>query len=355
MVLNKYLVLSHKEEYDPVEGIISSVQPKVVQGFTRANIKEGLGVVEGWEPLGNDQDKLYFFPGCSVPRFKVREHYSCTIKPANATAAFVSKTELMGSDSTLDFYNNLMPIDFVNLTSFLNEMTDQASAKLIESIARNIDNIFLDTSLWKHKPYSNEFGNTRLYDVLTHSTYSHKTESLKPEYNLLGFRRTSPLSECEAPIYFEDELLSVLNKDNFIIDEEKYEELRSFGLTEDKENEVLMMELMSNCDFEKSLVYLLFLLKEFGLNIQPYKESNHVNFKSLLSFLSLNHSDLSRIELTAMTRTLKSHKQFTRKNAARLSGLFAGSFIDYSLNENQCWTEGPVLKSNLELNNETNA
>jgi hypothetical protein len=32
--------------------------------------------------------------GCAVPRFKVRENYSCTIKPDKATAAFVSANQI---------------------------------------------------------------------------------------------------------------------------------------------------------------------------------------------------------------------------------------------------------------------
>lgn len=350
MKLKKYIVLSHKHEYNATEGHYDSLKIKVVEGFTRDKIEEALDVQKGWTPLGNDQDKLYFMPGCAVPRFKVREHYSCTIKPANATAAFVSKTNLLGSDTTLDFYNSLYPVSLEDLKPFLKNMTDQATSKLIESIANSIDyeDIFLSIDLWKERTYNTSFcqnAGFKLYDIMDTSRYTFKDQCVKPQYNLLGYKRNSAFSNCTVPIYFEDELLSVLNKDNFIIDEEKYEELRSFGLTEDKENEVLMMELMCNCDFEKSIVYLLFLLKEFGQNIKDYKEASHVNFKSLLSFIDIDKSKINKIDLNTMTRILRKHKKFTRMNAMKISGLCtaSGEYIDYNDANNLCWTQGPVF------------
>lgn len=351
MKLKKYLVLNYKEIKDPFSigsnDIYGSLKPKVVEGFTRDIIKEGLDIQTGWKPLGNGQDKLYFLPGCAVPRFKVRENYSCTIKPEYATAAFVSKTNLLGSDTTLDLYPNLYPIDVPDLKTFVKEMYDQNASKLILSLINSYkyEKVFLGQEVWKEKIYQNNISaNLRISDIMNYGRYSWFDECTKPFYNLLGYKRNNGLTKSTASIYFEDELLSILNKDNFVIDDEKYEELRAFGLTEDKENEVLMMELMSNCDFEKSIVSLLFLLKEFGSNIKNYKEANHVNFKSLLSFLNLDQSHLNKIDLVTITRILREHKKFTKTNAMKLSSLCADDYIDYSDNNNLCWTQGPVLK-----------
>ena len=73
-------------EYD--DSVQGCIKMKIVKGFTRDNIKSALNVKTGWQATGSD--KLYFFPGCSVPRFKVRENFSCTNKPSSATAAFIS-------------------------------------------------------------------------------------------------------------------------------------------------------------------------------------------------------------------------------------------------------------------------
>jgi hypothetical protein len=350
MKLKKYLVLNHTHVVDPFStgsnDIYDSLKPKVVEGFTRDLMKEALDVQTGWKALGNGQDKLYFLPGCSVPRFKVRETYSCTIKPEHATAAFVSKTNLLGSDTTLDLYPNLCPVDAEDLKSFIADMYDQKASKLIFSLINSYkyEKIFLSKILWKERTYSNRIcNNHRICDVMETGRYSWLDRSIEAANNLLGYKRNNALAKSTAPIYFEDELLSVLNKDNFVIDNEKYEELRAFGLTKDKENEVLMMELMSNCDFEKSIVSLLFLLKEFGSNIKNYKEANHVNFKSLLSFLNINQSKIPELDLITMTRILREHKKFTRANAMTLSSLFANDYINYNDNNNLCWVQGPVL------------
>lgn len=351
MKLKKYLVLDYKEVVDPLStgsnDIYGSLKPKVVEGFTRDLIKEGLDVQTGWKPLGNGQDKLYFLPGCAVPRFKVRENYSCTIKPEYATAAFVSKTNLLGSDATLDLYHNLYPVSVNDLKPFVKNMYDQNASKLILSLVNSYkyEQVFLSQKLWKERTYSNYIcEDARIIDIMVNSRYGWVDHCTKPSYNLLGYKRNNGLTKSTASIYFEDELLSMLNKDNFVIDNEKYEELRAFGLTEDRENEVLMMELMSNCDFEKSIVSLLFLLKEFGPNIKNYKEANHVNFKSLLSFLNIDQSNLNQIDLVTITRILREHKKFTKTNAMKLSSLFADDYINYSDNNNLCWTQGPVLR-----------
>ena len=116
-----------------------------------------------------------------------------------------------------------------------------------------------------------------------------------------------------------------------------------------------MMELMSNCDFKESIVYLLFLLKEFWSSLIPLKESSHVNFKSLLSFLKLGQKKKHNpIDIHQMTNTLKHHKKFTRENAQRISQLFSQEYIDYDNQEYEIWTSGPVLMpdANDHLNNE---
>jgi len=322
---------------------------KVVNGFTRDNVESALDVQKDWQPVGGGKDRLFFFPGANVPRFKVREHFSCTIKPEYATAAFLSRNTMEGSASTFDYYKDLMPVDNQDMINWAWDWEQSHLTGLLDSLIDNgnIEQIFASKRLWFDRTYDENFSSAaeRFCDVPgTPSRHQFKQECSQNQFQLLGFTKKSGLSNLTAEIFFEDDILSHLNVGNFVIGSTKYEELRSFGATEEKENIILMMELMSNCDFEKSVVYLLFLLKEFGKEITSYKEAEHVNFKSLLSYLKISRNKLSSITINDMTRVLREHKKFTKANALRVSMLFAGDNIDYSNTNNFCWQSGPVLK-----------
>ena len=235
---------------------------------------------------------------------------------------------------------------------FMQNLKDNHTTLLWNSLTEDLhdaDVVYITKNLWYVWSHSNHFTNYGecVDDAMVLADtrkWAFKYICSGCEYQLFGITRKSGINNLQCDIYFEDDILSHLNVGNLVVGEDKYRELRSFGQTEEKENIVLMMELMSNADFKESLVYLLFLLKEFGSIIYPLKESNHVNFKSLLSFLSLSHNDLDKLDLIKMTKVLRQHKKFTRDNAFQLSTLFTGERIHYTDPENIYYTEGPVLK-----------
>jgi len=339
-----------KDEYGyPLS--IPSVKVRLITGFTGDNVKNAVNAKEDWNPLGNGKDRLYFLPGCNVPRFKVREYFSCTIKPEYATAAFISLDQLKGNGTSLLQYSNLYKCTKVEANNIMQNIKDQRPKELFFNLINNneITGVFLTKEFWYDKPFlGSYFQNYCLSNYLDENRWNHKHKQKEPEFQLYATPPGSLFDQLQCDIYLEEGILKHLNKNNLVLSEEKYQELRAFGETEDEENIVLIMELMSNCDFEKSVIYLLFLLKEFGKPISELKESNHVNFKSLLSFLKLKQSDIADINIVDMTRILRDHGKFTRINAMRVSSLFANDYINYSDNGNICWTQGPVLKIDCE-------
>ena len=350
----KYLVLdlldnpNHEQLYVTPTKII---KPRIVTGFLRSEVKQAMTVSEGWVP--QPSDKLFFFPGCIVPRFKVREKYTVTIKPENATVAFINKDGLTGSDSTFKHYNDLMPITRPEANRIIEAYMDSNRKVMLKSILDNptIEQIFLSKEWWSQCMYTSTFLKEKGEQVRTNDLlesvrkYIHESHCTESQYQLLAYVPGASVNSMNCPIYLQDEILKQLNTGNLIINEKKYRELRAFGETGDKDNIVLMMELMANSDYEKSVAYLIFLLREFGQKICQYSEVDHVNFKSLLNFLDIPKTKLAQrwaFNVNYITTLLKKHKAFTKNNVMILTSLCANDSIGD--NDSCPWQSGISLK-----------
>lgn len=332
----------------------AKIKLKVIDAFSRCNYLSNFDIKKNWKPQGGDN--LYFFSGCSIPRFKVRDKYSCTIKPSKATAAFIPRKGLDGNSATFDLYKNTYHIGISEMKTFMSAVdNDSAVVTLFNSIVDNgtIEKIILTKEFW-FKNYKNPLVSMHaISDVCYTNFYNYIGNGQHEEENqIFAVNRKGDLPNMTCDVYFENDLLPHLNEGKMVVTEEKYEELRSFGLTKNKEDITLMMELMSNTDFDKSIVNLMFLLKEFSEDIGKSKSVEHVNFKSLLTFMEITKHTLKddKLGLLEMTWFLKRKKQYTRTNLTRLSSLFAGSTIDYKKIPD--FKSGPVYIGAVEKLNE---
>ena len=314
----------------------------IKNGFVKEDFSKVLNVQEDWQPIGDD--KIYFFPGCVVPRFKVRDKYSCTIKPANATAAFISQTEIK-EGSAVDVIQNCVKVDMNELMYVMNSnfSTGEKIFDRYINFEAQVKGAYLSSSVMNG-----------WFDILTNMNYSFndlldKSRSYyrSNQENLYCVTPSSGIHDLTCPVYFEIDILKYLNEDQLVVDEVKYQELRSFGLSIDQENLVLMTELMANADFDKSFVYLLFLLKEFGPAIYPTKAADHVNFKSLLTYLGVTKKRIPHLQLKDLTLALQKHGKFTRTNVQRITTLCADDVINYE-HLHPMYQAGPVLKADSE-------
>ena len=67
-----------------------------------------------------------------------------------------------------------------------------------------------------------------------------------------------------------------------------FEQLSDMFKSSDNDNHIFAMEIMANCNYIDSLLYIEFLFKEYYHQMANCHTRNHVNFKSLLSFLGKN-------------------------------------------------------------------
>ena len=305
-----------------------------------------------WVPAEND--RLYFFPGCSVPRFKVRDKFNTTIKPEYATAAFISTQDLKASDNMFDVFNNLRPIEGRYITNWFDRIygPDHNLTVKLKSLLLNCENdILIPEDDWyriKYKHPDDAPYGICLYEWRRQQyNDAEQMSDAKSNLNLYSTVINSQFAKLTCPIYMQDQILPLLNEDQMIIDEKKYQELRNMANSSDKENIILVMELMSNANFEKSFVYLLFLLKEFNSKITSQKkEIGHVNFKSLLIAMDLTEKSISNMCLESMMKQLKKQKQFTRSNVQRLTQFFLHE--PKHKTETTHFVSGPVLRPDAE-------
>jgi hypothetical protein len=90
-------------------------------------------------------------------------------------------------------------------------------------------------------------------------------------------------------VYNHQDLMEILNgKDALVIEKKEYEQLKSMIESSDEDNLLLAMEMMANCDYTKSLLYLCMLFENYQESFTKNRYSRHINFKSLLAYLKVD-------------------------------------------------------------------
>ncbi len=154
--------------------------------------------------------------------------------------------------------------------------------------------------------------------VVSSNPHHNKFDDYVHTYNLFSSIAASDTLKdmCgESSKYFsQDDILSALNN-GVVMTEEMYEELRKMIGSTDKDSTKLAMEMMANCDFKESCVYLLLLVKEFGSKFYNSGAVNHVNFKSLLKYFDIKSGGVT---LDKVIDALKSKRLCTSINMSKL-------------------------------------
>jgi hypothetical protein len=260
-------------------------------------------------------DKLYFMPGVNIPRIKLKDlaiNYNIKVvrdadeadvifagdstfhKMSNYTWKNTLKTE-----DLKNFIQACVPklgsLDYLNLTNTLvaykepTVVMNYRAARIIGDAGfplyqnfqqnpgtiadRNRDSIHVLELLNEYKD---------LYDVVSSKVLIHES--------------------C---------LLDKLNgNDAVIINEEVFEQISSMFKSSDADNHVLAMEIMSNCNYTESLLYLEMLFHEYYNTMRSNNARTHVNFRSLLSYLQKDKNYFST-SIDEMIRSLLKKKVLT--------------------------------------------
>lgn len=251
----------------------------------------------------NKGDKLFFLPGCTVPRFKMKkfceEYGTAMVKYKEKASALFVGTESI-KELMKQTYSYTMSVD--SFRDFMRKhgkpellsMIEQINAKYIYVIYNNVDVI-------------KKFTTTGFKPVDDLKYRGGKACQFKDEESLNIFK-----SFIDTPnIYHEKDVLRRINTGKPLM-EEDYTSLLRFFESSDDNNIKLAMDIMANCDYEKSSVYLMLLFYKYGFVMRDMNTVKHVNFKSLLKFFNL--SNLDSVYLDTMVDSLIALQLLNRQN-----------------------------------------
>lgn len=245
------------------------VQSKILD---KVNISPDLMVLPKYEPKAGD--KLYFFQGTSVPRFKMKQFckkYNVSIvrNPAK------SNIKIIGSETVSNIITETQykyPVNIKSYIAWLEGLGEETITK------ENVKNLLHDASMSETGICYVDYSIVKqMYNEIPSSTQVLVVHDVEM-YNLLS----------KSQVYSQDEILNKLNVD-IIMDEELFKSVKEMFKSPDIENVKVAMEIMANCNYERSASYLVHLLMLGAQRISESKVSNHVNFKSLLKYFSLGY------------------------------------------------------------------
>ena len=245
----------------------------------------------GYTPMKGD--KLYFLPGVNIPRIKLKD---LATKFGIRTVRDVSEaTILFGSSKTKDkmtgyTWKYKIPTTLVQLffETYKNDMDDYQYSKLENALefyteeyiltdwstARN----FTDNDLPQWNSYSAQPQYVD-YHSKSRSSSEHVHEVNKEYIHLYELIKGREIID-------ESCLLDQLNGDDaVIIDADMFTQLTTMFNSSDDDNHILAMEILANSKYKESLLYIEMLFKNHSYSIGNCHTKNHVNFKSLLSYL----------------------------------------------------------------------
>ena len=246
----------------------------------------------GYTPMKGD--KLYFLPGVNIPRIKLKD---LATKFGIRTVRDVSEANVIfGSSKTKDkmtgyTWKYKIPTTIVQLffETYKNDMDDYQYSKLENALEFYTEEYiltdwstartFTDNDLPQWNSYSQQ-PQFLSFNESRNTSSEHVHEVNKDYIHLYDLIKGKEIID-------ESCLLDQLNGDDaVIIDADMFTQLTTMFDSSDDDNHILAMEIMANSKYKESLLYIEMIFKNHAYTIGQSNTKNHVNFKSLLSYLN---------------------------------------------------------------------
>jgi hypothetical protein len=237
-------------------------------------------------------DKIYFLPEVSVPRVKFKnvslEYGIKTVRDVKQANVFFGCSKSTHHMTINKWPYKLPTSELKEFIQLIDHRLDGHTRDKIETALEFYENEEVAISWTVANNVNGAIANSKC------SKYSQRVvivdDSFKEEFKHLQ----------SLTIYDESSVIDILNgEDATVIDKDMFEHLREMFKSSDTDNHVLAMEIMANSKYTESLVYLELLFHYHASRIMDIHSKNHVNFKSLVSYLGKNmrylHTDIDDI------------------------------------------------------------
>lgn len=272
-------------------------------------IEKSLNIVDR---VPNSGDKMYFLNGVTVPRFKIKEYHrnkgTSVVKYIESSNLVIfSKSSISkyfsyhylyeySKNDIIQYLNNWMVIN-LNKTDKDLILDEKWAQKFIEDL-NSCEDVLMKYN-YHHKHYLNEQGIYYVKNSNIQFLYSDEYIKLQKIVNI----------KCDFINEFS--LLKELNT-SITMDLEMYESIQKLMDSSDKENMKLAMEMMANCNYDSSALYLLLLLKKYNREISNMRSIKHVNFKAMLNYFELSPNSNFNFDIDGLITILKERKIFVK-------------------------------------------
>jgi len=301
------------------------------------NVNKAVGCAREYVP--QPKDKLFFFPGCDVPRYKVRDwgtknDATITVAENKATAKFASPDSIMECLTV----NHSPEIPKATFLSWLNtnyNLGDGNIAEIYKEVDESANNfVYLSRPLsgYNSRTFTGQYNNGNYKNM----GYKKSLLDIDPNFDCrkhmitVESKRWSDLTSLvtDPDIYSQETIIGTINKSAAIIDETMYNSIRTMFKSPNTADKLLAMEIIANCNINPSLHFVLIIMKEFHNDILNMKESKHVNFKSLLEYVGMTRSKMINISDDDMITYLLDKEVLTMQTVTELATAVKQSWVE---------------------------
>lgn len=250
-------------------------------------------------------DVLFITKGCTIPRFKMKDFcetnkVKLTRDSSKATAIFVNPEKFLAEyvDRGWTYYLSKAKL----LNHFSKKILPNTIVGLLDNISKS-DADKISFNYWQMKKLDEDFNNPKL-------NYISCTMNIANEE-----QKTTLETILTKPVYSQDNILKIINGNAVVMTTEMYHEASKLFESRDNSNLKVAMEIISNCDYQQSAVYILLLFKNYGSKMWDSESRNHVNFKSLCNYFELNgRYSITRLDIDNIVTMLKKKEILTQAN-----------------------------------------
>ena len=258
------------------------------------------------------KDKIYFMKGVTVPRVKLKDlavkykirtttdidKATVVVGSSNASDKLVKNKWLYSCNkhlflAAIEYFKEKEELDAYYVTQYEDFLEPFKDDDNIKSFYTDWKTASLCQAYKRTGEYPKEFVNKienavkecKKNNIDIHTAHSSYVWSINDEN--LEFLNTIK----GKTIIEQNGLLQVINGDDCTtIDEDTYQNLRNMFQSSDSDNHVMAMEIMANCNYKESILYLYLLFHHHWDYAMSYsKTKNHVNFKSLRNYLGIGN------------------------------------------------------------------